>query len=210
MRIRSFAVAGFAAGIVVAGLVAPANAATAPKPGSTCMMSGDSRIVDGRAYFCEAGDDENTWSSGVRLKSSDLEINDQWVKAAKSGMTAGFGVITNPTDKPITIVGARSPRYAGLIQLHQVAMQNGSMVMQEKDGGITIPAGGSVTLEPGGDHLMFMRLKQSIDAGDMVPVLLITSDGGKLRFKTLAKVYAGANENYDDGNGTGNGGMSMN
>ena len=194
------------AALLLASFAVPAEAASAPKPGSSCVASGDSRIVDGRAYFCERDDDGNTWSKGVRLKKSALTIDDQWIKAVKSGMTAGFGVISNPTNKPITIIGARSPRYAGLIQLHEVAMSDGSMQMMEKDGGITIPAGGSVTLEPGADHLMFMRLKQPIDAGDMVPVLLITSDGGTLRFRAMGKVYAGANEDYND---MGSGGMDM-
>jgi len=206
MRIRLVLAVFVAAALAAVGFVSPAQAAQAPKPGSGCMMSGDSRIVDGRAYFCERDDDGNTWSRGVKLKASELTIDDQWVKAAKSGMTAGFGIISNPTAKPITIIGARSPRYAGLIQLHEVAMNDGSMQMMEKDGGITVPAGGSVTLEPGADHLMFMRMKQPIDAGDMVPILLITSDGGTLRFKAMGKVYAGANEDYND---MGNGGMDM-
>lgn len=206
MRVRFSVAVMSAAALATVGFVAPVQGAQAPKPGSSCTMSGDSRIVDGRTYFCERDDDGNTWTKGLKLKASELTIDDQWVKAAKSGMTAGFGVISNPTDKPITIIGARSPRYAGLIQLHEVAMNDGSMQMMEKDGGITIPAGGSVTLEPGGDHLMFMRIKQPIDAGEMVPVLLITSDGGKLRFKAMGKVFAGANEDYDD---MGNGGMDM-
>lgn len=207
MRIRSMLVIGVVAGLGLAGISAPAHAASAPKPGSSCAMSGETRIAGGRAFVCTTGSAGSTWSKGLPRSKSPLTIADSWVKAADSGMTAAFGVITNPTDKPVTVVGARSPRFAGVVQLHEVAMQNGAMQMKEKAGGFVIPAGGSVTLEPGGDHLMLMKMRQPVKAGEMVPIMLITSDGGQLRFNAMGKVFAGANEEYNDGD-MNHGGMS--
>jgi copper(I)-binding protein len=63
-------------------------------------------------------------------------------------------------------------------------------------------------LKPGGNHLMFMKLTKPITAGSMIPVTLITADGGTLKTKVLAKVYAGANETYDGGMGDMNHNMS--
>ena len=207
MSIRLLATAGLVLGLSVAGLTAPAHAASAPKPGSSCAMSGETRIASGKAYVCTTGSSGSTWSKGLPRSKSPLTIADSWVKAADSGMTAAFGVITNPTNKTITIVGARSPRVAGVVQLHEVAMQNGAMQMKEKAGGFVIPAGGSVTLEPGGDHLMLMKMRQPVKAGEMVPIMLITSDGGQLRFNAMGKGFAGANEEYNDG-GKDHGGMN--
>ena len=173
------------------------------------MMSGETRIVSGKTYICTAGDKGTTWSKGLKRSKSPLTIDDTWVKAADSGMTSGFGVITNPTTKAITIVGARSPKFAGAIQLHDVLMQDGAMQMKEMDGGFVIPAGGSLELKPGSEHLMFMKLKQPIKAGEIVPVMLITADGGQLRFTAMGKVFTGANEEYDDmGGGMNHGGMN--
>ena len=209
MRIRSLLVAGLVSGLGLAGIATPANAASAPKPGSSCMMSGETRIVSGRAYVCTAGNNGNNWSKGLKRATSPLTIEDTWVKAADSGMTSAFGVISNPTDKPIRVVGARSPKFAGAVQLHDVLMQDGAMQMKEMDGGFVIPAGGSLELKPGGEHLMLMKMRQPVKAGEMVPMMLITSDGGQLRFKAMGKVFAGANEEYDDmGGGMNHGGMN--
>lgn len=199
MRVRSLFVFGLVAGFGLAGAVAPVNAASAPKPGSSCTMSGETRIASGRTYVCTSGSNGATWSKGLKRSVSPLTIDDTWVKAANSGMTSGFGVITNPTDEPIRIIGARSPRFAGVVQLHDVAMQDGAMQMKEIDGGFVIPAGGSLELKPGAEHLMMMKMKQPVTAGEMVPMVLITSDGGQLRFKAMGKAFAGANESYDDG-----------
>ena len=207
MRLRSIAALGIAAGIGLGGIAAPVNAASAPKPGSTCMMSGETRLVSGKAFICSAGAEGNTWSEGLKRSASPLTIQDSWIKVADSGMTSGFGVITNPTNKPITVIGARSPRYAGVVQLHDVAMENGTMQMKEMEGGFVIPARGSLELKPGGEHLMLMRMKQPVAAGEMVPITLITSDGGQLRFRSMGKVFAGANEEYEAG-GMDHGGMN--
>ena len=206
MRFRFFVTAGIVAGIVAPVINAPVHAATSPTPGAACMMSGESRIVNGRAFICQLGADGNTWSKGLTRSASTLQIEDQWVKAAESGMTSAFGVISNPTDKPIRVIGARSPRFAGAVQLHEVAMQGGTMQMKEKRGGFVIPAGGSIELKPGGDHLMFVDMRQPISAGEMVPMVLITSDGGQVRFTAMGRVFAGANEEYDGG--MNHGGMS--
>lgn len=209
MRIRSFLAVGLVAGLGLAGTVSPAQAASAPKPGSSCMMSGETRLASGRAYVCTSGANGNTWSKGLKRSKSPLTIDDTWVKAADSGMTSGFGVITNPTNKPIRVIGARSPRFAGVVQLHDVSMQDGKMQMKEMDGGFVIPAGGSLELKPGAEHLMLMNMKQPVTAGEMVPMVLITSDGGQLRLKAMGKVFAGANEEYDDmGGGMDHGDMN--
>ena len=209
MRIRTSAAACVVAALTVSFMSAPAHAASAPKPGASCMMSGESRIVNGRTFVCEQGPDGSAWSKGLKRSTSALQIEDQWVKAAESGMTAAFGVITNPTNTSIRIIGARSPRFAGAIQLHEVAMKDGAMQMMEKEGGFVVPGGESIVLKPGGDHLMFMQMRQSIDAGEMVPIVLITSDGGLMRFTAMGRVFAGANEKYDDkGGGMNHGGMN--
>ena len=41
-----------------------------------------------------------------------------------------------------------------MIQIHMTEMTNGVMSMKEVEGGIEIPAGGTIQLEPGGNHVM--------------------------------------------------------
>lgn len=53
----------------------------------------------------------------------------------------------------------------------------GAMMGMQPVKEITIPAGGTVTLEPGGYHVMVMDLKQELKAGDTIPVTLTFSSG---------------------------------
>jgi periplasmic copper chaperone A len=56
------------------------------------------------------------------------------------------------------LTGASTPA-AQAAQLHTVSMEGGVMKMRQVDG-IDLPAGQSVTLKPGGYHLMLMGLAQ--------------------------------------------------
>ena len=44
--------------------------------------------------------------------------------------------------------------------------------------GLVIPAGGSVTLQPGGYHLMFMELNQPLVEGGLIDITLEFRDAG--------------------------------
>jgi hypothetical protein len=126
--------------------------------------------------------------------ASSLTVTDTWVKAADEGMTAAFGSFANSSDHDITITGATSDA-ATAVELHEVVDD----VMRPVEGGLTVPAGGSLMLEPGGYHLMFMGIPAPIAAGDDVTLTLTLSDGSELELTAVAKDFAGANEDYDGG-----------
>ncbi len=135
--------------------------------------------------------------SSSTTDANSLTVTDAWIKAIDSGMTATFGEVTNSSDHEITVVSAASPA-APMVELHEVVGD----VMRPVDGGFVIPAGGTLTLEPGGFHIMFMGVQSPIAAGDEVKVTLTLGDGSTLSFTAVAKDFTGANESYD-------GGMSM-
>jgi len=178
------------------GLATGAQAHNSPTPGASCDMSGTTQTVHEKTYICGPSGAKLVWGKGLPVSVSPLKVSDAWTKVASTGMSATFGVIKNPTNAPITIVGAYSP-YSPMDQLHETLMKDGSMVMQQKQGGFTIPAGGSLTLEPGGNHVMFMKLAKPVKAGALVPVTLTTSTGAQVTFKAIGKVFNGANETYN-------------
>ena len=53
---------------------------------------------------------------------------------------------------------------------------DGAMMMQPIDG-IEVPAGGSVSLEPGGIHIMLLELAEPLEAGTSFDLTLILDDG---------------------------------
>lgn len=177
----------------------PAQAHDGPTPGSRCAMSGLTEISHDFVYVCQrSGAAKPRWSPPLRRSASPVTVADGWIKAADSGMTAGFGTVTNPTSKPVRIIGAYNS-VSPAIQLHEVVMGAAGMVMQERSGGFLIPARGTLPLEPGGNHLMLMNLARAVRPGSVIRITLVTSTGGLIRTTLLAKVFPGAVEDYEDG-----------
>jgi copper(I)-binding protein len=124
-----------------------------------------------------------------------LTVADPWVKAQDKDMTGAFGVFSNASDVDVTIVSASSPS-AGMMEIHEVVDKDGAMVMQPKEGGLVVPAGGSATLKPGSDHLMLMKLPAPIEAGDEVEITVVCDSGGSLTWMSVAKPFEGGAESY--------------
>lgn len=124
--------------------------------------------------------------------ASSITLTDTWVKAVPDGMTAVFGTVTNSADRDITITAANSDA-ASAVELHEVVDD----VMRPVEGGLTVAAGESLMLQPGGYHLMLMGITAPIVPGDEIAVTLTLSDGSTVGFTAIAKDFAGANEDYD-------------
>ena len=145
----------------------------------------------------QASEPEETSHSQVNVDS--LSLDNAWVKAADEGMTAVFGELKNSSDKDITLVGAKYDD-ADEVQLHETLEDNsGGMSMQEKKGGFTIPAGESLSLKPGGEHIMVMGLKKPIKPGEEISLELVTGDDQTFPVTAIAKDYSGAQETYAPG-----------
>jgi periplasmic copper chaperone A len=61
-----------------------------------------------------------------------------------------------------------------------MSKDNGVMRMRELTSGLDIPANGEVVLSPGGYHVMFTGLKQSLKPGDSVKVSLTFEHAGTI------------------------------
>lgn len=132
----------------------------------------------------------------VSQHADQVLVHDAWLKASEGHMTAGFGIISNPTSEDITVVSADSS-VSGHTELHEtVEAADGTMSMQEVQGGFVIPAGGELVLQPGGNHLMLMQLSEPILAGSTVTFTLTLGDGTQVQFDAPAKDFSGANESY--------------
>lgn len=142
--------------------------------------------------------------SAIDEKKAAVAIENGWVRVSEysdhtGGMTGVFATITNNTDTDITLVGGSSD-IAPMVEVHEVVMSGGAMTMQKKEGGIVIPAGESVTLEPGGLHVMLMDLKQAILDGDQI-TLTLDFEGADAQTLTLpAKTSAAGDETYNPEN----------
>ena len=124
-------------------------------------------------------------------------IEDAWVRSSEysdhtGGMTGIFGKFTNHSDKTVTIIGGATD-ISMMVQTHEVV--NG--MMQEKKGGIKIKPGETVTLQPGGLHIMIMDIAKPIVAGDKIK-FTFKFDGAESQTLTLtAKDSEGGDETYN-------------
>jgi copper(I)-binding protein len=132
-------------------------------------------------------------------KTPGVIVEDAWVRATAgakdNSMTAAFMSLTNPGSADLKLTSATSP-VAGVVQLHEMAMKDGKMVMQEKAGGIKVPAESHAHLAPSGDHVMLMGLKQPLKPGDEVPITLKFSDGSTHDLTVPVKAFTEEEEHY--------------
>lgn len=121
--------------------------------------------------------------------ASPLEISHPWSRATPPGATTGAGylAITNPGKTPDRLVGGSTP-VAAKLEIHEMSMTGGVMRMRPVAGGLVIGAGQTVTLKPGGYHLMLIGLKRPLKAGEQVPVTLTFERAGPV--KTALDVQA--------------------
>ncbi|MFI2819001.1 copper chaperone PCu(A)C [Vreelandella piezotolerans] len=112
-------------------------------------------------------------SSGAMAGHSAIEAEQPWTRATPPGAGAGGGFVTltNHGDGDDMLIGATSP-VTERVEIHIMEMDGDVMRMAPLPGGIELPAGGSVTLAPGGLHLMLMELDSPIVEGEPVPVTL--------------------------------------
>jgi copper(I)-binding protein len=96
-----------------------------------------------------------------------VQVSDAWARATVVGQkgTGAFMKLTAP--EGATLVGAVSP-VAGVVEIHEMAMEGTVMRMRALPKGLALPAGKAVELKPGGHHVMLMDLKQQLKAGEKV------------------------------------------
>jgi len=126
---------------------------------------------------------------------ANVDVKDAWVRAtvAQQKSTGAFMQLTAKADT--RVVGVSSP-IAGVVQIHEMAMDKDVMRMRELGAGLPLPAGKAVELKPGGYHVMMMDLKGQVKAGDVVPLTFVLEgkDGKRstLDVKATARALGGA------------------
>lgn len=111
----------------------------------------------------------------------DLKIGHPWSLPSPAGAptAAGYLTLTNTGKAPERLLGADIPDVAR-VEIHQMSMNGGVMRMRAVSGGLLIGPGQTVTLAPGGYHLMLIGPKHPFAVGDHVM--------GTLRFEHAGSV----------------------
>lgn len=110
------------------------------------------------------------------MEAAQVEV-EFWARATVPGAKAGaaYGRIVNHGTGAITLDALVSDA-AGMIEVHETVMDEGMMRMRSRMP-LEIGPGQSVTLEPGGLHVMLMKLTGPLTANDHFELLLRFRDG---------------------------------
>ena len=108
-----------------------------------------------------------------------IAIGHPWTRPT-SGTTApgvGYMVLDNRGPADDRLLSAVSP-VAVTVTMHRTEVRDGIARMLPQEAGIAIPAHGSVSLEPGGYHLMLGGLKAPLALSQTVPLTLTFERAG--------------------------------
>jgi copper(I)-binding protein len=119
--------------------------------------------------------------TGQTFTAGDITVTDAFSRAmlAQAKVGAGYMTITNTGAAADKLVGATTEA-TDKVELHDMAVKDGMMTMSAAEGGIEVPAGGSVTLGPGGLHIMFVEPHAAFKEGECVAVTLKFEKAGDL------------------------------
>jgi copper(I)-binding protein len=144
---------------------------------------------------CGSDDDSTADTTTTAAPAAEIDVADVWARTSPAVATAGavYMTITNAGTADDALVGAAvDPSVAATVELHETVEAEGEdsmttttgmgsgtttragggmMSMQPVDE-IPVPAGETVSLEPGGYHVMLLELAEPLEIGTTITVTL--------------------------------------
>tara|TARA_B100000427_G_scaffold29520_1_gene21614 strand:+ start:322 stop:828 length:507 start_codon:yes stop_codon:yes gene_type:complete len=119
-------------------------------------------------------------SMNMDNNASSLTFMNFYARATQDEMSAAYGMIMNKTNNDINLTGVKitDKIIKGMAEMHQTTIKEGIASMARIEA-LTIPANGSVTLEPGGLHIMLMKLQGPLIKGDSLQLSFNDSDNNE-------------------------------
>lgn len=135
-----------------------------------------------------------------------VSVSESWIRPTlgASRMTAAYGVLTNHGSEADRLVSVAVPGAAN-VEIHTAGMEDGVMRMRRVEA-IDIPGGETVTLAPGGYHVMVMGLADAIAAGTDVEITFTFEKAGPVATTAPASMSAPTGDAQPMGAGDAMGG----
>jgi hypothetical protein len=111
----------------------------------------------------------------------DIAIIQPWSRATapRADTGAGYMTLRNSGRQPDRLASVSSPR-AATVEIHSMTMTGQVMRMRPMASGVPLRPGQTVSLSPGGTHLMLVGLKAPLKQGEMVPLTLHFARAGAI------------------------------
>ena len=116
----------------------------------------------------------------AREAPASILVEDAWSRPAPGGANgAVYLTLVNRSAETDRLLAARSPD-AKATELHEVVMEGDRMRMALVEGGLEVPAGGTLELAPAGHHLMVIGLVRGLAVGDQLALVLELERAGEI------------------------------
>jgi copper(I)-binding protein len=148
---------------------------------------------------CGEADPESTTRAGMRIEDvwarpvattdhGDLHGTGAHEPAHHGAGANGAVYLTlhNPGREAERLVGAESP-VARAVEIHLSQVEDGIMRMRPVEEGVTVAAGETVELRPGGLHLMLIGVARPLAPGDRFPLRLHFDKEGTREVETTVR-----------------------
>ena len=109
-----------------------------------------------------------------------VTVENAWARATVPGQKVAGVYLEIRSDEPAKLVGVRSPA-ASSAEIHSMSNDGGVMKMRRLQR-LDLPAGQTVRLAPSGNHIMLLDIKQPLQPGARVPVVLIVEQKSKKKW----------------------------
>lgn len=127
-----------------------------------------------------ASTDHHAHHDSVALQNCAIQ---QTIPGAKA--TGAFLTMNKRGNTPLALVSAAAPAITDHVEIHEMAMNNGTMTMQEIN---EYPlAEGDNVFKKGGYHVMLMGLDKTLTVGETYPLTLNFSDNSSQTCQAVVK-----------------------
>ena len=100
-----------------------------------------------------------------------------------NGLSAAYLVLRNTSATPDRVVAVRTP-IAVAAEIHQ-SIKDGEIMRMRAVPALEIAAGATVTLEPGGLHVMLIGIKEPLKEGQTFPLTLVLEQAGERTIEVM-------------------------
>ena len=128
---------------------------------TACAESGDSGHSTAITEACD------------QSPAGQVTVVESWIRPTPEGrpMSAAYLTVCNRSDTNLILTGVEAT-IAQTVELHETTRDRDGVASMAPVDTIEIAPGGSVSLEPGGKHIMLIGVKEPIAAGDDVNLTL--------------------------------------
>lgn len=139
---------------------------------------------DGSSTAEPSANEEMATQASAAATVGELSLTGVWAKESSLDLAAAFGMVSNGGDTDDALISVEAvgvPR----VELHETV--DGVMKQVEA---FVVPAGGTMTLEPGASHIMFLDLTEKLSPGDTVEMTWNFESGESVEVEAPVRAFS--------------------